>query len=776
MRLLLVEDDEILLQTLNEALLNQGYVVNVARDGEEGWDYANSFTYDLMLLDVSLPKLDGINLCRRLRQAQINTPILLLTANDASEAKVTGLDAGADDYVVKPCTIPELLARIRALLRRQSDSSAPILTWGLLQLNPSACEVRWDQEILNLSPKEYNLLELFLRHPRQVFTKGAILEHLWSFDDPPGEETVRAHIKGLRRKLKAVGADGAIETVYGMGYCLKAVEMVEPTPSETPKAKAMQSGMEKLWEQFREPILARLDQIEGAIAAAQGGNLPDRLRWEAAQEAHKLVGSLGMFGLPEGSDLARQLELGLGQPLTVAQGDQLRQVLTDLQGLLPAPAAPKPVTPPLHPFSRGISPSLSTDYAPRLLIIDPDLSQGAALATEAQLWPVVLECCGDWEEAMAQVKQWRDPPEGLNPPDVVIVELAFPQGPTAGLKLLKQLRDLPKPPLLLVLTAENNFGDRVAVARLGVQGFLMKPITAAELLTTVFHHLQQQRPPEARVLAVDDDPVLLRAMASFLAPWPIELQTLEDPRQFWATLQRTAPDLLILDVEMPHINGLELCQVVRNDPNWAQLPIVFLSANCDREMLQRIYQIGADDYISKPVSEPELVTRLFNRLERSRLLRDLAEKDPLTGVANRYRAEQDFQRFFDLAQQERQKICLIVLKVRDLENINRDYGHDLGDRILQRFGQLLQKTCSREDVVSRWSGGEFIIGMYGLKRREGEKVIRDMIALLAEEIFLLEGQLALAIRMEGSLAVYPEDGKTLTQLYQAGVRGAKKKG
>lgn len=777
MRLLLVEDDEILLRTLNQALLNQGYVVNIARDGEEGWDYANSFTYDLMLLDVSLPKLDGINLCRRLRQAQINSPVLLLTANDASEAKVTGLDAGADDYVVKPCTIPELLARIRALLRRQSDSSAPILTWGLLQLNPSACEVRWEQKILNLSPKEYNLLELFLRHPRQVFTKGAILEHLWSFDDPPGEETVRAHIKGLRRKLKAVGADGAIETVYGVGYCLKAVA---PEPgeaiSETPKAKAMQSGMEKLWEQFREPILARLDQIEGAIAAAQGGHLPDALRWEAAQEAHKLVGSLGMFSLPAGSDLARQLELGLGQPVTVAEGENLRQILTDLQALLPAPTTPKPIPPLTHSFSRGLSPSRCIDHPPHILVIDPDSAQRTALATEAQHWPLELECCADLEEASAQVKQWRDPGLDRSPPDVVIVELAFPQGPTAGLKLLKQCRHLPKPPLLLVLTAQNNFGDRVAAARLGAQGFLLKPIAPAELFTTVFHHLQQQRPPEARVLAVDDDPVLLTAIANFLAPWPIELQTLEDPREFWATLQRTAPDLLILDVEMPHINGLELCQVVRNDPNWAQLPIVFLSANCDREMLQRIYQIGADDYISKPVSEPELVTRLFNRLERSRLLRDLAEKDPLTGVANRYRAEQDFQRFFALAQQEKQTICLIVFKVRDLEKINHDYGHDLGDRILQRFGQLLQKTCSREDIISRWSGGEFILGMYGLNRQEGKKVIRDMIELLAQEIFLLEGQLALAIPMEGSLAVYPEDGKTLTQLYQGGVRVGKKKG
>lgn len=780
MRLLLVEDDEVLADTLSKMLTQQGYVVNTAYDGEEGWDYAQSFTYDLMLLDVSLPKLDGINLCRRLRNEQINSPILLLTANDCSESKVVGLDAGADDYVVKPCTVPELLARIRALLRRQSDSSAPILSWGPLQLDPSACEVKWDEQLLTLSPKEYNLLELFLRHPKQVFTKGAILEHLWSFDDPPGEETVRAHIKGLRRKLKAVGAEGAIETVYGVGYCLKAVaEMaaaqtsepssavapIAPPPETTDKTAALQGAIAKLWTQFREPILARMTVLKQAIDALESGTLDDDLRLDAERQAHKLVGSLGMFGLPAGSDLARQLELAFQNPLPNQDGIPLRTLFTALADLLPSDS---PAVEPDPPLILPVTPrEIPTERSPHVLIIDPDTTYLEAVQTEAQQWPLEVEYLTTREAAIAAIEQWQTPPFPGHLPDMVVLELDFPQAKTAGLVILEHLRTLQRPPIVLVLTAHNTFHNRVSVARLGVTGFVVKPIAPVQLMGIITQHLQQQTASEATILAVDDDAILLDGLITMLTPWRIDVQTLNDSRNFWETLQQVSPDLLILDVDMPYINGLELCKVVRNDPDWSQLPIVFLSASRDRTTLQQMYQFGADDYISKPVTEPELVTRIFNRLERSRLLRDLTEKDPLTGVANRYRSERDFQRFFRCATLEHQTIGFVTLTIQDLQQINYEYGHDVGDRILQRFGQLLKHACSPEDIVARWSGGEFIIGLYGITRPAGARAVQDFMDLFSHEVFLLEGQLALPVSVTADLALYPDDGTTLAELYQA---------
>lgn len=222
MRILLVEDDTALAEALAEALSDQLYVVDWVKDGETGWGQVQAFAYDAMLLDVSLPKLDGISLCRRLRQQGYNLPVLLLTALDTSLDKVNGLDAGADDYVVKPFNLPELFARIRALLRRGSSLSAPTLSWGNLHCDPSTYEVIYDGKTLHLTPKEYSLLELLLRNGRRVLSRSIIIDSLWKSENPPEEETVKAHIKSLRHKLRTAAApDDLIETVHGMGYRLK---------------------------------------------------------------------------------------------------------------------------------------------------------------------------------------------------------------------------------------------------------------------------------------------------------------------------------------------------------------------------------------------------------------------------------------------------------------------------------------------------------------------------------------------------------------------------
>ncbi|NEP28682.1 response regulator transcription factor, partial [Moorena sp. SIO3I6] len=158
MRILLVEDDEGIAKVVTAALASQHYKVDLATDGDEGIALAEIFKYDLILLDWMLPKLKGIDLCKQLRNARDRTPIILLTAQDTSTNKVEALDAGADDYLVKPLDIPELLARIRAVLRRSSTPLLPVLEWGLLQLDPSNCQVSYDQELLHLTPKDMGLL------------------------------------------------------------------------------------------------------------------------------------------------------------------------------------------------------------------------------------------------------------------------------------------------------------------------------------------------------------------------------------------------------------------------------------------------------------------------------------------------------------------------------------------------------------------------------------------------------------------------------------------
>jgi DNA-binding response OmpR family regulator len=222
MRILLVEDDQRIAIALMETLRDRQYQVDLGKDGEAAWEFLQAFNYELILLDVTLPKLNGIQLCQRLRKAGIQTPVLMLTARDSSSDKVLGLDAGADDYVVKPFDLAELTARIRALLRRGTALLPTVLEWGDLRLNPSNYEVSYGENLLHLTPKEYQLLELFIRKNKMVLSRSLMLDHLWSFEDPPGEETVKVHIKDLRKKLRIAGAPpDFIETVYGIGYRLK---------------------------------------------------------------------------------------------------------------------------------------------------------------------------------------------------------------------------------------------------------------------------------------------------------------------------------------------------------------------------------------------------------------------------------------------------------------------------------------------------------------------------------------------------------------------------
>ncbi|GAX40433.1 two-component transcriptional regulator [Tolypothrix sp. NIES-4075] len=664
MKILLVEDDEFVAEAIVAVLNNQNYVVEIAPDGETAWDLVEIFDYDLILLDVILPKLDGISLCRKIRLHGLQMPIMLLTGCDSSHEKATGLDAGADDYLVKPFDQEELIARVRALLRRGVIPSQPVLEWNNLRLDPTSCEVTYGEQPLSLTKKEYALLELFLRNSHRVFSCGMILEHLWSYNDAPGEEAVRTHIKGLRTKLRSVGAPGnLVETVYGIGYRLKLAKedrgtggqeedtsvrgwrsservrgegaggasvqgefvssssLSSPSPhpplsptSSSPTPKQTLLAIASVWNRFKGRVGEQVTLLEEAAVASSDNVLNQELRKQAFQEAHTLAGSLGTFGFPLGSKLARKIEhlLKTDKTLTKAETTQFQSWVELLRQEI------------ARNQDETVSSSLPDEY-PVLLVVDRDRSLASQLAIDASNFKVAIAT--DIQTAIQKLYQEH--------PSAVLLDPSVSPLESDSLRLLWELKDRKPRVSVIVFTEQSDFSHRLQVARHGGHTFLQKPLPIAQILQAVTQVLQHAPDAEAHVLAVDDDPKIGALLQVLLTPWGIKVTTLSDPQRFWETLESVKPDFLILDVEMPDVNGMEICQVVRNDPRWSELPILFLTVHNDANIIDRVFAVGADDFVSKPIVGPELVTRIINRLERIKLRQRLAQTQQAEAAASK---------------------------------------------------------------------------------------------------------------------------------------------
>lgn len=637
MKILIVEDNEITANVLAQELTTHNYTVETITDGQKGLELAQAFHYDLLLLDIILPNLDGISICRQLRANGLQMPILLLSAKESSTDQVMGLEAGADDYVVKPYELNELIARIQALLRRGSSTLPNVLTWEKLQLDPDVCQVTYQGELVRLTRKEYSILELVLRNPRRIFSRSAILDHIWLSNEFPQEDAVSTHIKGLRQKLKAAGmTKNLIDTVYGLGYRLKAppedftsasssleevglvgaglpkVAVARPDKREA-QAKVM-AMVQKMWVKFKQGLGAKIALFEQVISQLSTGSLDAELLAAAQAEAHRLIGSLGTFGLPQGSEVMRQIEQLLRlESLGQNQAQQLEELIGQLiQVVENKPSTSTTTTSDIHRASG------------RLLIIDDDVVLTEQLKHEAIAWGLQVEVVTDPIAARKAIAQ--------HPPDVIVLDLTFPETTENGLTLLAELTKATPNIPVLVMTGRNQLSDRVEVARLGGNAFLQKPITTEEILKAVTQELNRTQKAEAKVLIVDDDHLVLTALSTLLQPWGLQVTTLAEPQQFWQVLSDCAPDFLILDIEMPGFSGIELCQVVRNDPRWSELPVLFLSGHNDAQIVHQVFAVGADDYVQKPIVGPELIARILNRLERTRIRQRFAQTDGVTGT------------------------------------------------------------------------------------------------------------------------------------------------
>lgn len=461
-----------------------------------------------------------------------------------------------------------------------------------------------------------------------------------------------------------------------------------------------------------------------------------------------------MFGSDEGSLIAGEIEslLAIEEKLQPAQKQHLQQLVVALRQELQGMNAGN--------LPQLLSEDTLADESPLLWVVDRDREFTEALVALATGWQMQVQIVSDAIAAKKLIVESR--------PDVVLLDLSFAETAENALLLLTELTSRTPPVPVIVFTAQDSLIDRVRIARLGGRGVLQKPVPPAQVLETVAQMLPNSSiNAEAKVMVVDDDPQVLTALQRLLAPWNIKVFTLDNPLRFLDVLQVASPDLLILDVEMPNVSGIELCQVIRNDPHCSGLPILFLTAHKDAKTRHQVFAAGADDYVSKPILEAELVTRILNRLERTRLLRSLAETDALTGVANRRKFAQEMTRLIQCSERYNQPLCLAIVQLNQLKQINQKYGHAVGDRILSRLGELLRRTFHGEDVVGRWGGTEFVVGMARMGKIDGVRRLSEVLKNLRQLEFTATNNRQFSVSFTTGIVQYPEDGSDIEALYQA---------
>ena len=617
MRILLVDDDRTLVELLTKTLSQQSYAIDVATDGEQGWIYGSTYSYDLMILDWFLPELNGIELCQRFRAHDYDTPIILLTSQNGSQNKIKGLDAGADDYICKPFDVEELAARIRALLRRLNCHFLPELRWGDLQLNPCSSEVMYQGQSLLLTAKEYRMLELFLRHSQEVLSVEDIIDNLWSSTEYPAVATVRSHLRRLRHKLKQAGfPDDLITTVRGQGYCLKPLpqdsdEVRGDTPdtigaiaTEPDKRSQHLTALASIWQKYQSKRQQQLATLTQAVDSLSVGNLEISDRLSAIVIAHSLAGNLGQFGLERASQLAREIE----QLLQNVAHNSAR--LTDLSNKLEL-LRQELIT--KHDIVGHISQQIAKN-SPLLLIVGKDRQLTEQLISEARGFRTKViptpEQVQDWLEADLTQHQL---------PDAVLLEVSFAEDNALSattqeyLTLIAEFKLLTPSIPVIVVADRDRFEDRLLVARHGVKFYLTQPINPKQIVS-ICQKAAQYSSLNKKVMIVDDDIELLHILPTLLKPWGFKVTTLDDPRQFWDVLQAVAPDLLVLDIEMPYFSGIELCKVLRTHPYWHELPVLFLSIYQDEALSNQVFASGGNDFVNKPVLARQLAHRILNRL------------------------------------------------------------------------------------------------------------------------------------------------------------------
>jgi diguanylate cyclase (GGDEF)-like protein len=504
-------------------------------------------------------------------------------------------------------------------------------------------------------------------------------------------------------------------------------------------------ALQAIWEHSRGDVLAQVDVIADAVTDALTGCLDEQTRGQAAREAHKLAGSVGTLGFTVASEHARALEHALDTPQGPPQADlpSLAELTVALRHELEVGREAVPVT--------NVPPP--RDGSLVLLVVDDDDQRGQALLGAAEARGVRMLLATDLHRARGLIVQAS--------PELVLLSMSIGGDVDGAMGFLAETSTT-RP--VMVLGGAHSQLDRVEVATCGGRGFLAPSLDPSEMIAAAIDLHERLRVRGTRILAVDDDDVVLSVLSSVLEEAGLSVATCGRPTDFWKRLDEFAPDLVLLDFDMPGVSGPQLCRAMRNEPRWAGIPVIFLTSRTDVESVRTVFDAGADDYLSKPFVGPEVVARIASRLERVRLYRALADNDSLTGLPNRRKSVEVLDTLMRMADRRQQPMSFAIVDVDRFKSINDAYGHAGGDAVLRELGSLMTRHFRGEDVVARWGGDELVVGMYAMTDADARHRLGALVEEVRDHRF---HDARIAVTLSIGVAQYSIDGADIAELYHA---------
>jgi len=617
MKIILVEDDERLGKLIKEYLIHESEVFDIVKTGVNIAQQLEEKKYDILILDVMLPDRNGIDICRELRKNNVNISILFITALNNQIDKIKAFESGADDYLTKPFDFQELLVRIKALVRRENNIESPKLIWQNLIMMPEEKKVVYENKYLHLTPTEFKILQIFLETPNKVFNTENIIDKLWDIDTIPTNNTLRSHIKSLRKKLEQVGLDKEfIETVYGMGYRLKTPSITnQPTlenNSQTEnkiishKEEKLTLFMEEIWLDNQESVSndcqTLLDYIQGK---KDDISIDDIIRIP-----HNFVGFLGSIGFSYAGEIARNIEAFLKENKNNLKEEKVQLKITNLIYDLQ-----KSLFPEAKLIFKKNNQLMGINYKVNILVIDEDQKLADELIFFIENPNIDLNFAYTINTAIKDINDYEY--------DLVILETQWKnKGDRQNLilDLLSQKQDKTK---IIIYSKNDDLENRLYCSKYPINAFLSKN-NSLEILWQNIENILGENNDNSQIkslydiLIIDDDIRFTEVLKQklILNQLPVNINIISDSETFLDEIKKIKPHLIILDLEMPKLNGLDICKIIKKDPFLQSIQVLFLTGNLAEDVITKFIEAGADDFISKSKIDVELYPRIITHLNR----------------------------------------------------------------------------------------------------------------------------------------------------------------